>query len=1109
MAINSSNYNLLISKLDRFIRKYYINQLIRGLLYTIGLSFGIFLIYSLLESQFFFNMATRKFLFISYVGTVALAFIFWIVFPLIRYFKLGRTISHDQAANIIGTHFSGVQDKLVNVLQLKKQNESGENTALLAASIDQKTAEITPVPFRKAIDLSQNRKYLKYALPPFLLFIVLLFAAPSLIKDSSYRIINNDVHFEKDAPFQFELLNREFEVPQFEDYTVEVKTIGDKLPNEAYIEIDNFQYKLKKVNAYTFQYTLRNLQKDTEFKIVSGRVQSDVSKISILKKPILTDFEIKLDYPAYTGRRDEILENTGDILIPEGTKTTWIFNTENTDLLHLTFNDNKVETIKDQASFTVTKRVVSDQRYSVFVSNSSIPEPDSVQYVINVIKDQYPIISVEQFKDSTTSDLVYFLGNTTDDYGIRKLDFVYKIFNENQVEVIQKSIPIEVSSKKDNQYSYTLDLNEAEIEPGQTISYYFEVFDNDQVNGSKSSKTNIMQFNKPSFEQLKLEEEANEEEIKQKLKESNRDVEKLREKFQKMRENLLQKKEMEWQDKKELEKLIEQQKQMQEKMKEAKEKFDQNMKNQEEFQKPNEDIQKKQEKLEEKFEQLMDPEKQEMLDKIQELIQELDKEDALEMMEQFEMSNEMMQQNMEQLEELFKQLEMEKEVSETIEELQELAKEQEELAEETKEQKKDNEALKEEQEKLNEKFEDIEKKLNELEKKNEELSPPKDLGEDNQEQMDDIQQDMDNAQEELQQQDSKGAAKSQKDAAQKMKNMAGSLQSSMQSGEQAQQMEDIKAIRQILENLVTVSFDQESLFEELKVTSNTVPRYVDLVQDQFKLKDDFKIIEDSLSALAKRNDKIESFVTDKVVEVKYNMNSSIDLLEERSTSRANEAQRKTMTNINDLALMLSESMNEMQQSASAGMPGSQMCNKPGGKNGGKSGKVPMDKITQGQQGMSKKLQEMQGKQGKGGKPSAKDFAEAAAKQAALRKALQDMQKEKMEQGKGSGELQDIIDEMNKNEVDLVNKRLNNEMLKRQQDIVTRLLEAEKSERQREYDDKRKGETGKEIKKELPPAIQEYLKQRQAEVELYKTVSPDLKPYYRHLVDEYYKALKKN
>ena len=77
---------------------------------------------------------------------------------------------------------------------------------------------------------------------------------------------------------------------------------------------------------------------------------------------------------------------------------------------------------------------------------------------------------------------------------------------------------------------------------------------------------------------------------------------------------------------------------------------------------------------------------------------------------------------------------------------------------------------------------------------------------------------------------------------------------------------------------------------------------------------------------------------------------------------------------------------------------------------------------------------------------------------------------------------------------------------RQQEILTRLLEAEDALREREIDPQRKSNTAQEISRELPPALEEYLKKRQAEVDLWKTVPADLKPYYRNLVKEYLEGL---
>ena len=98
--------------------------------------------------------------------------------------------------------------------------------------------------------------------------------------------------------------------------------------------------------------------------------------------------------------------------------------------------------------------------------------------------------------------------------------------------------------------------------------------------------------------------------------------------------------------------------------------------------------------------------------------------------------------------------------------------------------------------------------------------------------------------------------------------------------------------------------------------------------------------------------------------------------------------------------------------------------------------------------------------------------------------------------------------MDRVETDLVNKQLTNEMIKRQQDILTRLLEAEKAEREREYDNKRKAEVASEKERQIPPSLEEYIRKRESEVEMYKSVSPTLKPYYKYLVEEYFNSLKK-
>ena len=865
---------------------------------------------------------------------------------------------------------------------------------------------------------------------------------------------------------------------------------------------------MQKNEVDKFSYTFKNVQKDTPFRIFAGNVKSANFDLNVLEKPNLIDFSMFLNYPSYTGSVDETIDNTGDISVPEGTVASWNFTSENTEDISMMFGNQSIATKrKTEEEFSLSKKLTKDQSYKVYLSNNEVPFPDSFLYNINVIPDQHPSIQVQKFQDSIETNVMYFVGTATDDYGLTSLSFNYTVTGENGVPKTTQKQELTVDKGRSSDYDYILDINELNLEAGDQLSYYFETYDNDQVNGAKSAKTGLMTFKKASLEEIKEEEEQTSAEVKKSLDEALKESKEIQEEFKKLREKLLQKKELDWQTRKDLEKLLEKQKELREKMQQAKENFEKNKKNNELLEKSQE-LQEKQEKMEEMFEELLNDEAKELMEKIEELMQELNKEEALDMMEEMEMNDEEVETELDRLKELYKQLEVEQDMEEMIDELNKLAEEQEQLAEENENGEKSPEEVKEEQEEIEEKFEELKEEMKELEEKNEELERPKELGSDNEEQMEEISEEMNEAQEKMEENDSKGASESQKGASEKMKDMAAGMSEAAASGEMEQIEEDLQAIRQLLENIITLSFDQETLTNQVSRTNEQTPRYVNLVQEQFKLQDDFTLIADSLQALAKRQDQIQTFVLEKVSDIKGNLNTGIKRLEDRAKALANENQRKTMTGLNDLALMLNESMEQMQQQMGSMMPGNQMCNKPGGKGkGGKQGEKPSDKISEGQQGMKETLKKMMqnAKEGKGN--SSKDFAKAAAKQAALRKALEEAKQEKGEDGKGSGDMQDIIEEMNKIETDLVNKQLDGELIKRQEEILTRLLEAEKADRQREKDEKRKAENTAEKERKFPPSLEEYIKKREAEIDEVKTASPALKPYYKFLVEQYYQSLK--
>lgn len=1102
------NYSLLIEKLDAFIRKFYVNQLLRGSLYFVGLALGLFILLNVLEYYFYFSTSVRTALFWGFVGVSALSFYQWVGRPLMHYFHLGKVISHEQAAQIIGNHFADVKDKLLNILQLKQQAGSNAlHTDLIVASINQKSEAIKLVPFQSAIDLSKNRRHLRWALPPLALLLFLMQCAPSILREGSMRLWNNKVAFEKPAPFRFLLPKDSLRVVQFSDFVLRVKTEGTALPNEMFIDLGKVQYRMTKDAADEFSYTFTNVQQTTDFKLFAGGIESRDYTLDVIKKPGILSFDVRLNYPSYIGRTNENLPNVGDLVVPQGTNISWAFEVQHTDRLDLHFSNGVGADAKRNGSdlYTFGHKAMKDAVYRVYLSNAFVPNGDSVAYTITVIPDQHPQISVQEFRDSTNNRLIFFAGDASDDYGLQTLTFHYQIKKANGNQQPVQSVRVEKPAGKQVQYTYGWDMRQLDVAPGDEINYYFEIFDNDGVNGSKSARTQFMQWRLPSMDEYRAQQASNSEEIKKELDKAIKESLKVQEDLKKLREKVLQQKEMDWQTRKEMERLLNREKELQEQIEKAKQNFEENNQQQQQYNQQDQELMEKQEELQKIFEETLSEETKQLIQEIEKLMQELNKDQMMQQMEKMQLSSEEMSKQLDRLKELYKRLEVEELAKQQVEQLEEMAKKQEQLAEQGEKKEKSPEELKKEQEELNKKMEALQKQQEDLKKKNEDLKRPQEIP-DTKEDMKDAKKDMQDAKQDLDKNDPQKASKNQKKAANKMKNMANKMKAGKMKGDMKQIEEDVATLRQILENLVNLSFAQERNKKDVEVTTVNTPRYVELTQQQFKIKDDFRLVEDSLQALAKRNFQIESFITEKVTDIKAAIKGSLEDLEERRTPYAGENQQRSMKGMNDLALMLSEALNNMQQKMAGMMPGGQSCEKPGtGEDG--DGKGPTDKMSKGQGDLNEQMKNAKQRlEDRKGDMGSKEFAQMAAKQAALRNQLRELQKKKQQQGKGSKALDEIMQKMDETEKDLVNKRLNNETLKRQQDIYVRLLEEERAERQQDEDNKRQAQTAQQQVTRMPPAMEEYLKKRRAEVDMYRTVSPALKPYYKNMVEEYMKGV---
>jgi hypothetical protein len=1104
MTIASSAIHRVLNQIKEYRQKYYQNQLLKGLIFTIAVGFSTFILISTLEYYGRFNSSVRAILFFTFILTILYSSYQWFLRPLISLYGLRTPLTDEHAARQIGAHFPEIGDKLLNTLQLG--SISGAQTDLIEASIQQKSKELLVVRFSEAIHFNENKRYLNYAIGPVVLLILILFLKPAVITKSSDRII----HFKNeynDAPFSFVLTSKTLKAYRNEDFNLTLKLTGEALPQQVYLVQNGTRFKLTDSGKNNFTYEFKNLQRDLSFSFEAAGFHSESYKLLVVERPSLLSFDVSLVYPAYLKKPAETLTNVGNLTIPEGTRVEWNFKTSATKNLALAFEgeESPIPAKANSKSFAFDRTIRKSGTYSVELKNEDSPNSEKIGYYLNVVPDRHPEISLENFQDTTLYNFLVLGGGIKDDYGFTRLQLVYTLLKDDPSAKSKNTggvinIPFNKTTNTQSFY-FQWFLDSLQLSAGDKIEYYAQVWDNDGINGPKSTRSETARFHIPSKDKLEAAIDEQAKKTEQQIKTALRSAQSLEKDLKNLENRLKSNKDLDYQEQKQAEEilkkrdaLIEQLKALQEENRSLNEKSQQ-------FKNPNQETQKKLDQLQKIMNELMNDETSKLYQELQKMLEQKQSERMTKLLEKIRNKEKNSEKELERTLTLFKKLQLEQKLSAISEDLKDLADEQEKLSNENEPSEKSNneenvnknDELKEAQKKIAEEFEKAKEDLKEAKALSQEIKENLDTQEDQQKE---ISKELEKSAQQLNQKQTKEAKEAQKKAAKSMKQLSKSLAEEMKSMEMQEMQTNIDGLRDLLENLIRLSFDQEKTMKAFRGVRLQDPRFVSLGQDQLKLQDDAKIIEDSLYALANRITQIQSFITREVGDMKQYMADALTDIRDRQLSTIATKQQFAMTAINNLALMLSDVFRQMQQQMAMAM------SMPG--KGKEKGKSPSPSELQ--QQLNSKLQQM--KQGQGAKGQSEQLARMAAEQAQIRKMIQELldAQKGTELGKKVGaELKELANKMDQSETDLVNKRINPELIKRNQEIATRLLESEKAMREQEEDIQRKGETAKWTNRKPPAQFQEYLKQKQKHTELLRSVPPTFSPYYKREVDAYFNS----
>jgi len=290
-----------------------------------------------------------------------------------------------------------------------------------------------------------------------------------------------------------------------------------------------------------------------------------------------------------------------------------------------------------------------------------------------------------------------------------------------------------------------------------------------------------------------------------------------------------------------------------------------------------------------------------------------------------------------------------------------------------------------------------------------------------------------------------------------MQKQLSKMKSQMQ-GEQRQL--NVAGLRSALENTLRLSKRQESLRSTVDGLTAEGPTLRTYARDQKQLADGLRTVADSLQSIAKRIPEMSRSVQERTGNALRAMETATTALDERESGRATGHQKTSMMHLNELALLLSDLLKQMQnqQGSGSGMSMQQMAQQ-------------LQQMSGQQQKLNQQIQQhLNDVQGDRLSPDqSKRREELAKQQRQIKQQLQDMDVGSETREQMMGDLEKIAKQMEETARNLQrDERPGRNLIDRQRQILTRLLNAQQSLRTQGKEEQRRGRQADEDVEQQPP-----------------------------------------
>ncbi|HVN49446.1 MAG TPA: DUF4175 family protein [Bacteroidota bacterium] len=1074
------------------------------------------------EAIFNFSHSVRTILFFISLFGILTGIGWWIIRPWLRLNGVLKSENDEQISRQIGKYFPAINDRLLNALQLAEMQNNADawySSELLDASLKKFSGEIESIDFTASVNRSAIPKRRNIFCVSAFFTILCIGIFPHSLGDAAYRLMHFTQRFEPPAKYRFEIFPGNKEIVKNDNVEISIN-VTSSLPtfasSDKSLTLSRKQQgqenidegTLKPDSNGTYRATISSLHTTTEYFARYDGEESDHFTLTVLDRPIIRSFHIRLEYPAYAKLPAKTQDDfAGDITALAGTRIiisgfaskplqhAVLMMSDSTQHL-LTVNGERFST-----SFTINK----DNAYYFALNDAEgLSNIDPVRYQIKIIPDEFPTIAITEPGHNidiagTQSLPLHLLAK--DDFGISSIRLGYRLIQSKYEQPQQNytfvQIPISASSNAIDMF-YTWELSSLHLVPEDVVEYVAEAFDNDNIHGPKAGRSNTYLLRLPSLEEVFADADKEHEQSIDDMKESLNEAKKLKQEMESLNRDLKNNKDPNWQTKKKLEEMVKKYEAVQKKLDETQSRLEQMTQQLQQQNVLSKETMEKYSELQQLMQQMNSEELQRMLQQAQQS-PNLTKEQLQQAMKQMAFSEEQFRESIERTLELLKRMHIEQKVDEVKKRAQELEREQRQLKEESANAKNDaqkQQELAKRQIDLAKKEQAMEREAADLQKRMEEFftEMPADKMQKLSQQLQQQQLDMkmQQAAQQMQSNNMQQSQQTQQQVQQQLQQFSQQMDAMQQQMLQQQTQYVLNQLRKATNNLLELSKEEEALKQQSQNAPPNSSQLKQNAQDQQQTMHTLQNLTNDLSELSKKSFVVTPTMGNAIGEALARMNNAMQQLIDRNGSQASQEQTQAMASLNNAAMQIQNAMNAMQQ---------------GGHGGAGSLMQQLRQMAGQQMSINMQTQQMGGKS----QQEMEQAARLAQQQAAVQKSIEQLNKEAQQSSDGQrllGDLQRLADEMKEVVRDLEQNNISDETKRKQDRILSRMLDASTSMRERDYEKKRKSETGtdytRQSPQELDPATFEG--KNRLHDDLLKAMEQGYSKDYQELIKKYFEQL---